>query len=267
MRRLIVPAPLRLLLVIAAAMLLCTWIDPYLSIGDSVQAQWVNATLPILLVLLVWGLSGRAWLALLVEVVVLGLLDYADHMKVLYLDSNLVYADFTIISGLLKDSQLVLGFVHPTAWKIVLIVALLLVAVVVAWFTRRWRGASAGFRILCLIIATIGFAVVATQRVSDVVDSLRWEVFTQANGARHVGIFGNVLLGRMTARDVKRPPDAAAEHAFWQEPLVRQFRKSLNEGGNGLRPDIVVIQSESLFEPSQLCGFADAPVLKHVAAQ
>lgn len=267
MRSFVLPAPIRLIIAIAVAIVLCTWIDPYVDIGDSLTVQLVNAALPVLLMLLVWGLSGRLWLALVLEAAVLGVACYADHMKVMYLDSNLVYADLTVVSGLLKDPQLVLGFIHPSTWMIVGGVAVVFAAVLVAWFTRRWRTASAGLRITCLALALVGFAVAWTQRAPDVVEPLHWEVFTQVEGAKNAGITGNILLGRMTARDVNRRSDAKAEQAFWREPLVQKFRQQLQEGGDGRQPDILFIQSESLFEPSQLCGFADTPLLTHVAQQ
>ncbi|MHB1058752.1 MAG: LTA synthase family protein [Rhodanobacter sp.] len=266
-RRIAIPALARMILVVAIAMLLSTWIDPYLGIGSSLAAQAVNAILPVILVLLLWGLLGRAWLALVLEVVLLGVLRYADHMKVMYLNTDLVYADFTVISGLMKDPQLVLGFLHPTAKKVAGVVAVLVVAALVGWFTRRQRRASWAVRMACVVIALAGMAIAWTQRAPDVIHPLRWEVFSQVIGAQRVGIAGNILLGRMTARDVKRSPDPKAEQAFWNEPLVRKAAQEVMKDGTNQHPDIVIIQSESLFEPSQLCGFADTPVLKNVARQ
>jgi phosphoglycerol transferase MdoB-like AlkP superfamily enzyme len=266
-KRFTIPAPVRLLLVIAITFALSTAIDPWLTFDSPLAAQAVNAVLPVVLLLLLWAIGGRAWLALAIVAGVLALLRYADHVKVMDLNTDLVYADFTILGGLLKDPRLVLGFVHPTMTKIALAVAAVVVVVLVLWFTRRWRVASWKFRLVCLALFGAATAVIATQRAQDVIQSLGWQVFTQAQGARRVGVAGNVLLGRMTARDVKRPPDPEAERAFWNEPAVRKAEQTLATAGTGVRPDIVILQSESLFEPSQLCGFADTPVLKHVAQQ
>ena len=89
----------------------------------------------------------------------------------------------------------------------------------------------------------------------------------KAAGADRVGIAGRIMLGRMTTREVKREPDSKAEQAFWNEPLVRKAAQQVAGDGNGQRPDIVIIQSESLFEPSQLNGFADRPILQHIARE
>ena len=48
---------------------------------------------------------------------------------------------------------------------------------------------------------------------------------------------------------------------------MRAAEQGLDRQGDGKRPDIVIVQSESLFSPSQLCGFSDTPVLKHIAQQ
>lgn len=248
------------------AVLLSTAIDPYLTLTSPIAVQLTNAVIPVILLLTAWGLTGRAWLALVIEVVLLGALAYADHMKVFFLDTNLVYADFTVIGGLLNDPQLVLGFLHPSVKLVAAGGAVLLAAGAAWWFSRRQRPSHWAFRCGCVAVAVLAAIVCWNRRAPDVVRPLGWEVFQQVVGARHVGIAGNILLGRMTARNVKRPPDPQAIRAFWNEPLVRKAQQHLDADGTGLRPDIVIIQSESLFEPSQLCGFADKPVLQRIAA-
>lgn len=262
-----IPAPIRFALVVLLAIILSTCVDPYLRYDSPLAAQAVDAVIPVIVVLLVWAISGRAWLALVAEIVVLGVLWYADLMKVMYLDTDLVYADLTVLGGLLADPHLVLGFLHPTWKKVTATVLLLFVVVAVAWITRRRQTAGWRFRLVCLGLAAGGVVAIATQRVPDSIPALGWEVYGQPTGADAVGIAGNILLGRMTARDVERPPDPKLERAFWNEPLVQQARQRIDPDGGGVRPDIVIVQSESLFEPSQLCGFTDTPVLRHLAAQ
>lgn len=266
LKRFTLPAPARLVVVLLVAALLATLADPYLGLASPLAAQAVNAVLPVLLVLLLWGITGRAWLALVVELLLLGVLRYVDQTKVRYLDTDLVYADFTIIGGLLKDPQLVLGFVHPTAKKVA--AALVAVPTIVAawWFLRRKPKATWRFRTTCVALAVLAGGLAWRYHAPDIIDALGWEVYAQATGARVVGVSGNVMLGRMTARDVQRKPDPRAVQAFWNEPLVAAARQQVAAAGDGQRPDIVIIQSESLFEPSQLCGFADAPVLQRISA-
>lgn len=257
----------RFVLVVAAAFVLSSVIDRYLGLDSPVFAQAVNAVLPVTLVLLVWALAGRAWLALVVEMLVLGVLHYANLTKLLYLNTDVVYADFTVLGGLLSDPRLVLGFLHPTAKKIAAFAGVVVATALIGWFTRHHRIAGWKFRLVCGVLAIGAIVTVGVARVPDVIEPLQWQVYGQANGAQQVGVAGNILLGRMTTRDVNRPPDPAAERAFWSEPAVRAAEAHLDRVGDGRRPDIVILQSESMFEPSQLRGFSDTPVLKHIAEQ
>lgn len=267
MKQFTLPALVRLVLVLAVAVLLSTGIDPHLDLGSPILAQALNAVLPLILVLLVWGLTGRAWLALAAEVILLAALEYADRMKLMYLSADLVYADLTVVGSLLEDPHLVLGFIHLTLPKVAGAATGLAAILAVWWYTRRLPRASRWFRIGCTGTAVVAMAVVWTYQAPDVVESLQWEVFAQAQGADVAGIAGNLMLGRMTTRDVKRAPDVKAERAFWHEPLVISAEQPLAKQGDGRRPDVVIIQSESLFQPSQLCGFSDKPVLARMAQQ
>lgn len=266
--RIRIPAPTRLVLVVLIAFLLSTWIDPYLAVlHSSLAAQAVDAVLPVILVLLVWALSGRAWVALAVEIVALALLRYANAIKVTHLDTDIVYADFTILGGLLKDPHLVLGFVHPSVRKVIAVIVAALIVASIAWYMRRRRGAGWKLRVVVGGVAVIGLTLAATLAAPTMIPALKWQVYSQPNGAQQVGIAGNILLGRMTTGDVNRRPDPAAERAFWNDPLVRAAEQRLTATRSGVRPDIVILQSESLFMPSQLCGFSQTPLLKNVAAQ
>lgn len=263
----------RLLAVIVMASVIAILADPYIGFGSNFAAIAINAVLPVLLVLFLCGLTGRAWLALLVEFLLLSLIRYADHTKVTYLGINLVYADLTVVGGFLKNPHLVIGFLHPTVTKAAGALAAVTILFALCIFLRkRWPYrfpalADKYMRIVYLLLAVAGTAGVGCYRAPDVISSLGWEVFSQINGAHRAGITGNLLLGKMTARSTERKADRKAIDAFWREPSVKAAVAGLEGAKNGSRPDIVIIQSESLFEPSQLCEFPDQPVLKHIAQQ
>lgn len=273
MIRSIVSCTTRLAAIVVLSCVVTILADPYIGFGSSFAAIAIDSVLPVLLALLLCAITGRAWVALLVEFLVLWVLRYADHAKMTYLASNLVYADLTVVGGFLKNPHLVVGFIHPTAAKIAGVSVVVVAFVALCIFARRRRLlrlpglVDRCVRIACLGLAVAGMATVGVVRAPDIVESLGWEVFSQIHGAYAAGITGNLLLGGMTDKSVERRPDPAAVKAFWQEPAVRLARKGLEGAKSDLRPDIVIVQSESLFEPSQLCGFSDQPVLKHVAAQ
>lgn len=251
--------------VLVAGFLLATLIDPYLHFNSPLPVQAVNAVIPLIVVLLLWALVGRAWLALLAEVLVLGLLRYADVLKVRYLNVDLVYADLTALRSLVKDPKLVLGFVHVGPHLILGLIGVAVAGVVAGWYWRKSRPAGWSLRAGSLGVAIAALVAVALIQPPTIIDSLGWQVYSQARGARVVGVTGNILLGKMTAVDVNRKADPAMVAAFWREPLVRQFRQQLASApAGGVKPDIVIIQSESLFMPSQLNGFSDTPVIPHI---
>lgn len=249
------------------AMLLPSLLDPELGFRASLLAQAVNAAWPLAVMWLVWGLGGRAWLALACEIALLGGLRFADHVKLVYLNTGLVYADFAAIPGLLSEPRLVLGFIRPSAKQwLGLLVALTLMAAV-AWRLRRRAPLSWRWRGFHVVVAVAALASMARAHISYTVPSLGWSAWSQRIGAGQVGVAGNILLGRMVSHNATRVADPMAERAFWNEPLVRRAQQQMAAGTASVRPDIVIVQSESLFEPSLLRGFADAPVLRRIVGE
>ncbi|HVX56159.1 MAG TPA: hypothetical protein VHA37_00355, partial [Candidatus Saccharimonadales bacterium] len=197
----------RLAWVVLAAVLLPTLLDPDLGFRNSVAAQAVNASLPFAVMLLAWGLGGRAWVALGCEVVLLGALRYADQVKLTYLNTGLVYADFAAVPGLLREPRLILGFIHPTAKEMVAIAIALLLAGMAAWWSRRRRSIGPGLRGACLVSAAALLLIIGCVRVPDSVPDLGWSVWTQRIGAKSVGVAGNIVLGRMASHNAVRVAD------------------------------------------------------------
>lgn len=253
--------------VVVIGFMLPTLIDPYLSLRTPVQIQAANAVLPLILLFLVWGLSGRAWIALLLEVLVLGGLRYADQIKVVYLNTDLVYADFTVLKSFINDPKLIFGFVHFSWYQILALGTLIIGAAAGGWLTRKYRPASWTLRIVCVSVGFAGGIAVAMATAPAEIHSLNWEVYQQARGALRVGVTGNILLGKLTSIDVDHKADPTKEQAFWQEPLVKRFKEIVKSSSSNNRPDIVIVQSESLFMPSQLNGFSDTPVLKRITSK
>lgn len=253
--------------VIIIGFVLSTLIDPYMSVDTKLAIQAVDAVVPLIVLFLFWGLSGRAWVALLVEILALSGLRYADHVKVMYLNTDLVYADFTVLKGFLSDPELIFGFLH-FSWELAMgLVAIVVVAVAGVWVTRKSRPSAWPLRVAFVAIAVAGVVCASVFSAPAVIHSLDWEVFQQARGAKRAGVAGNILLGAMTSRDVNHKADPAMEKAFWKEPLVQRFKKTIEAGASNKRPDIIIVQSESLFMVSQLEGFSDTSILKRITSK
>lgn len=236
-----------LVLVVALA----TGLDPYLSYHTPLRVQLLNAAAPIALLLLAWAISGRAWLALVAPLIMLVLLRVADGLKLRYLDSNLIYADFRVIGGLLHDPRLVLGFVklEYLAWP------LLLLGVLAAawWLLRRRPPAPRGLRWVCGGLAAALLVFAFTIQLPPVVPAMDWEVFHQNNGARKVGVSGNLVMGWLSRGRVEPVREPGLAEAFWTDPLVLEAQAALQAASHERQPDIIIIQSESLFDPATLC--------------
>ena len=177
MRSFILPAWVRLIVLLAATFLLSTWIDKHLDIASPLVAQAANAVIPAVAVLPMWGMAGRAWFALVGGAALLGALDYADRVKMANLNTDLVYADFTVIGGLLKDPRLVLGFVHFTPMKIAAAVTAIIAVAAAFWFSRHAHHASCRrFRLGVSLPGLLAGVFIWNYSAPDVVESLQWEV-------------------------------------------------------------------------------------------
>ncbi|MBD8897661.1 LTA synthase family protein [Rhodanobacter sp. DHG33] len=249
------------------AILLPTVLDPALGFRSPIAAQAVNAALPLILMLLAWGFSGRWWVALGCEVMLLGVLRYADHVKLIYLNTGVVYADFAVIPGLLREPRLILGFIRPDAREAVGIAVVLFFAGLAAWWFRRSRPVGVRFRVGCIVLAAALLVLIGRVHIQANVPGLAWSIWNQQTGEKSVGVAGNIVLGRMAAHNVSRFADPATEQAFWREPLVQNAMQKAAADVHDRRPDIVIVQSESLFEPSMLRGFSDTPVLRRIAQE
>lgn len=249
-------------IVLAAA--IATGLDIHLKFDSPLGAQLINAALPVGLMLVAGALFGRLWAALGAELVLLLVLGYADQLKTDLLDTNLVYADLQVVPSLLMNPGLIVGFLHSSWLKaVVLVVAVLISAALIYGLRRRGR-MRARLRWAFLVLALMLAGGLSLYRPEAIVPQLHWSVYGQASGADQVGTMGNILLGALTTSDTRHPADAKAVKAFWQEPAVRRAIAAIHAHANAVRPDIVIVQSESLFLPSQLCGLSDTPWLTHI---
>ncbi len=258
---------LRVGMFIIAVFAISSLTDPYLGLQQPLLSHAVNALVFYTVSLVILFLTGRILVSLSILTALALVLRYAEKTKFGLLSTNIVYADFTIIPGLLSEPDLVLGFLEPSLMSLAIGLGAAVVLGGFWWIGKRERRIGGLTRWACLAAGVLAVVSVGTMKAPRKIDALSWRDFHQSKGAKSVGVAGNILLGRMTAHDVKRPANSKLAAEFWNEPLVRQAAAGIAREGNALRPDIVVIQSESLFEPSQLCGMSDTPVLQNLAAE
>lgn len=261
------PEWLALPAVLLVVYLLTVAVDPYIGFGSPLAAQALNAAVPLVAACAILAITGRVPHAIAAGLVVELLFYTADHIKMRTLFSNLVFADLKLVPELLKNSGLVAGFVRASAltWLVIVLASAAAIAALV-WVTVKTRPTRWVWRVVSGVFALAGGVTMASAQVSMNQPSIGWNLPMQITGARQAGINGNVLLGMMASNNVKPRPDAAAVARFWREPLVQATKaRTVSLVDDEHRPDIIIVQSESLFEPSMLCGFPDTPFLETVS--
>ncbi|QIL89351.1 sulfatase-like hydrolase/transferase [Microbulbifer sp. SH-1] len=240
--------------------------DPYLSLGSPFTAQLLNLLFPAAILFLVWSLIGRMAIGLLIAVLLVTVFHYAGKVKAEFLGESLVYADFSVVSSIVESPELVIGFV-PLTFTVFLF-AFLLTLILVSYFLSGVAKSSGLLRAFVALVGSGLLVFVGSYRAPSIIPDLGWEAFQQSGGAAKVGIIGNVLLGKMTQESIEIVPDIAMAEQFWAEPRVIAARTSLERLSVRLdfRPDIVMVQSESLFMPGKLCGMPETPVLPNISS-
>lgn len=213
------------------------------------------------LMLTVWGLTGRVWIGLLAQAATLGFLHAASSLKLNYLGIDLIYADTLTLASILHSPDIVLGFASTTTWM--LLIGGFLAILVLAGLLRRYCVSGLGTRLSVALAGTAIFAVINLVRLPTIIDVVDWDVFRQTRGAVQAGVVGNIVLGKMTTRDVQRQPDQHRIQAFNDRILAVDTSPSVQSDAHPEKPDIVIIQSESLFDLRKLNGF-DLQVLPTV---
>lgn len=246
------------ILVPLVSLYLAAAIDPHLTIGSPMLALAVNALPMVLLFMLLLFVTGRLLPALVVAVGFQAGLVAAGQLKSAILRVDLMYSDFSIIPMILTEPGLVAGFLPLGKIAILGVFALVLV---VASFLA-WRGLPVRLpeRLLAGVFGMALAGVLVWGQGPMVLPSIGWLLPMQIDGARHAGVAGNIVLGRLTTRQVTHTYDPARGERFMKD--VAELPTASGE----VAPDVVVLQLESLFEPTLLCGMPDQPVLASIDA-
>ncbi|HEX7326614.1 MAG TPA: LTA synthase family protein, partial [Rhodanobacteraceae bacterium] len=277
---------------LALAFVLCTmWLDggagivPAALFQHPAWALWWNAPLravcnafPGLLLafaLLVW--TRRAGWSFALAFGAEALLYGANALKVQNLSIPLMPADFQMLGQLRHGGgELLAGYVpHPVLLGIGLLVC---VALLVAWLRyeppllrrrpRRWRALAAVtlFAALFTLLAGVPFwRGMYNQQL------LGMQPWSPPATRQHDGLIGSLLLFHLQYGAQRRKadvPDALALMARYEPELAAGTQAAT--GAAAQKPDIVVILSESFFDPTILrgypCGTDLTPNLHRLAA-
>ena len=250
-------APLRLL------------IQPKFPLANALPGLLFGCLLLVLSRRLLWSFG----LSYLLQAVLYGV----NALKVANLGTPLMPADFRMVGQLRKGGfHLLAGYLPHSPWPYLALLAG--IAVIVAlWhfepplFARRTRGKR-----------LVGGVVLAVTLGSLLAGSSAWagfyngrklwlEPWSAASTTLHSGLVSSLLMFHIQYGHAKRKadPDAVKQLLAQTGPALQQHMQAPATPANTL-PDIVVIQSESFFDPSIMHGYEHAdltPNLRRLQAE
>lgn len=263
-QRRVVPAglglPLAVVLHGALAVVLCgvtvALLDPAFAADGAAQAALgtvaANAIPAALAALLLLALTRRPWLSLGLILLVLYALYSANALKLEALDTPLLPADFMLLGHLGDGGALLLRYL-PLATAAGVGAALAAVALL-GWRERPWARLRGGSRALLLGVAAALAASLAlnTRPWSTVYAAdTEFKTWSPADSARRSGLPAMLLRYAWDMSFALPQPDRALA-----AQLRQRYAPPAVSGGATTAdlPDIVVLQSESFFDPLRLRG-------------
>ena len=233
-----------------------------------------NAWPGLLLAGVLLAISRRALLSFGLAFLLQGVVYAVNTLKVANLGTPLLPDDFRMVGQLRKGgAHLLFGYLPHSPWPWLGLLAG--VALIVAmWrfepplFPRRTRGKRLlGGAVLALALASILAGQSAWSHLYNA--RVLWlEPWSASSTSAHSGLISSLVMFHLQYGQGKRKPDvAAASQLIGQSTAALQ--QSMHTPGTGdALPDIVVIQSESFFDPSIMRGYAYssfAPNLRRLA--
>jgi phosphoglycerol transferase MdoB-like AlkP superfamily enzyme len=234
-----------------------------LRILDQARYPLANALPGLLAAWLLLALTRRLLFSFGLVFLIEALLYQVNALKVANLGNPLMPADFQMVDQLRKGgAHLLAGYLPHSPWPYLgLLVGIALI--VALWrlepplFARRTRGrrllaGSATLLLLASLLAGMGaWAKLYNARV------LWLEPWSASTTANHSGLVSSLMLYHLQYGHGQHKADPAAA-----KTLIAQSREALRQHltastSSGERPDIVVVQSESFFDPSIMRGYQD----------
>jgi len=237
-----------------------------------------NALPGLLLALLLLVLTRRAMLSFGVSFLLQTVIYAVNKLKIANLNVPLMPQDFGMVSQLHKGGlHLLGGYLPASPWPYLAIV--LGVAIIVAiwkWEPTLFRRHTQGKRIAAgaLLFVVFGTLLAGVPGWAHMYNGQRlWmEPWSVSGTAEHSGLVSSLVmfhLDQARQQHKKGDPNAAMQVIGQADQQLRQ-RMQIDPQTQGEAPDIVVIQSESFFDPGIVKGYEQAdltPNLRRLAAQ
>ncbi|HWX66780.1 MAG TPA: LTA synthase family protein [Rhodanobacter sp.] len=273
-------APRIVLLLMLAFVLLTGLLDGGIGVApmrmlDQPRFPLANAWPGLLLAGVLLALSRRALLSFGLAFLLQGLVYGVNVLKAANLGTPLLPDDFRMLGQLRKGGMhLLSGYLPHSAWPYLALLAALAL-VVVAWrlepplFPRRTRGRRLlGGGVLAAALISLLAGLPAWGRIYN--GQVLWlEPWSAASTTIHAGLISSLVMFHLQYGHGQHKPDRATA-----TQLIAQFTPALLQSlqtptASDSLPDIVVVQSESFFDPTIVRGYEHsdfAPNLRQLAA-
>ncbi|MGA9422386.1 MAG: LTA synthase family protein [Rhodanobacteraceae bacterium] len=226
----------------------------------------LNAVPAALLSMLLLAATRRPVLSIWFGALALALLYAISGLKYAQLATPLLPADFQMIGQIGAGGELLARYLPKDGstvlrWLLVLL-ATALVLFESPWPSLRgwWRAASAALAVVVFATLVMGSAPWPSLYSRERLD---FEPWSPVHSARAGGLIASLLRYHWEFSAAPAPPDRAAAKA-----LLASHEGSANTGQTrpaagdaSLPPDIVVLQSESFFDPARLRGIDPSQVI------
>lgn len=244
---------------------------------DQPRFPIANALPGLLLAGVLLVLTRRLLLSFGLAFLLQGVVYEVDALKVANLGTPLMPADFQMVGQLRKGgAHLLGGYLPHSPWPYLGILAgIALVAALWRYepvlFARRTGGKRlvAGSALALALLSLLAGATVWARMYNG--QRLWLEPWSASATARHAGLVSSLMMFHLQYGHGQHKADPRAA-----QQLIADSDQALRErlaGGaavSGERPDIVVVQSESFFDPSIMHGYENtdlAPNLHRLATQ
>jgi phosphoglycerol transferase MdoB-like AlkP superfamily enzyme len=242
---------------------------------DQPRFPLANAWPGLLLAGVLLALSRRALLSFGLAFLLQGLVYGVNVLKAANLGTPLLPDDFRMLGQLRKGGMhLLSGYLPHSAWPYLALLAALAL-VVVAWrlepplFPRRTGGRRLlGGSVLAAALISLLAGLPAWGKIYN--GQVLWlEPWSAASTTIHAGLISSLVMFHLQYGHGQNKPDRAAA-----TQLIAQFTPALLQSlqtptASHALPNIVVVQSESFFDPTIVRGYEHsdfAPNLRQLAA-
>lgn len=264
------------LFVLAGAAVVCAGIvrlaDPALTNEASPPATpwstWFLNVLPVWLALATLAcVTARAYFSSLVVPAALWALYAANDVKLHELGSSVVPGDFILLGNLgTRGVSLLLRYLSNEGWQIAAMFGAVILLAWLAWkerplnLLRGWRRPVAAV-IACALSASLAVGLSPWRAAYGNDEFMAW---APARQAEKNGLVAHLLRYQWEMAATMPEPNLAAAAALIERHGIDAPPAASDASADA--PDIVIVQSESLFDPARLNGIDEAQVLPNLRA-